>query len=272
MPDKLLTSTAAAARLGVGVTAVKRWTDEGLLPCVRTAGGHRRFHARDVERLARGGVTATAPDQWGGWIAALIGPADVHAVLALLFAERSRRGAWFHVAGYLGGLLETIGERWARGELTVVQEHIASSALQRALGLVAETIPVPSGAPRCLVACAEGEEHTLGLSLAEVCLREAAWRAEWTGSRMRASDVRERVRSGDVQMVALSASSLMAERRMLAAQVRAVGSVCQRAGVDLVLGGTGRWPDPPAFGLRMQRWDEFNALLCRRLAVARRGI
>lgn len=49
----LLSVSAAAERLGVHVGTVRRWTDGGILPEVRTPGGHRRVPAEAVERLRR---------------------------------------------------------------------------------------------------------------------------------------------------------------------------------------------------------------------------
>ncbi len=43
----------AAERLGVHPGTVRRWTDDGTLPEVRTPGGHRRIPAEAVERLRR---------------------------------------------------------------------------------------------------------------------------------------------------------------------------------------------------------------------------
>jgi len=43
----------AARALGVTSDTVRRWTSTGLLPCVRTAGGHRRIAREDVEELRR---------------------------------------------------------------------------------------------------------------------------------------------------------------------------------------------------------------------------
>ena len=55
MPDHqpLLSVSAAADRLGVHVGTIRRWTDEGALPVVRTPGGHRRIPEEAVERLRR---------------------------------------------------------------------------------------------------------------------------------------------------------------------------------------------------------------------------
>src|SRR6478672_9346505 len=205
--DPLLTSAQAADRLSVGATAIKRWADEGRLTCIRTAGGHRRFRTSDVERLRRQ-LHADA-DEWGVWIDTLISGADVHAVLALLFAERARLGAWHVVADRLGELLESIGNRWHRGSLSVADEHAASSTLQRALAITSEAIPVPLDGPRCLLASAEGDDHTLGLSLAEICLREAGWRADWAGRYSRSVDLCERVGKATLHLAALSASAVM---------------------------------------------------------------
>ena len=51
--NNLMTTRAVADLLGVGVSSVKRWTDEGKLTCVRTAGGHRRFETTEVDRFRR---------------------------------------------------------------------------------------------------------------------------------------------------------------------------------------------------------------------------
>ena len=257
----LLPSAAAADVLGVGVTAVKRWADAGLLPCVKTAGGHRRFRRADLA-LRLQPASGAAVDPWQEWIGALVDGADVHGVLALLFRERARRGSWHDVATVVGELLVAIGERWARGEMTVAQEHLASGSLQRALALTAETVLVSSAAPRCVLAAADGDDHTLGLSLAELCLREQGWRTESLGRATRTIDVAERI-TGHVQMVALSASAFMHDRRALRTQVRTVGSACQRAGIPLILGGSGRWPDPPAFGTRLYSWIEVHRFMQR---------
>lgn len=55
MAVDLITTRAAAGLLGVGTTSIKRWSDDGTLSCVRTAGGHRRFVRADVLRLLQQG-------------------------------------------------------------------------------------------------------------------------------------------------------------------------------------------------------------------------
>ncbi len=53
-------SRGEVARLfGVSVSTVTRWARTGLLPAVRTPGGHYRFRADDMRRAARAG----SPDE-----------------------------------------------------------------------------------------------------------------------------------------------------------------------------------------------------------------
>ena len=40
---KYFNSCEAANILGVNVSSIKRWTEEGKLECIKTAGGHRKF-------------------------------------------------------------------------------------------------------------------------------------------------------------------------------------------------------------------------------------
>ena len=46
-----LTISDAAQRLGIHPTTLRRWADEGQLPVMFTAGGHRRFSSSGIERL-----------------------------------------------------------------------------------------------------------------------------------------------------------------------------------------------------------------------------
>jgi excisionase family DNA binding protein len=253
----LITSAEAARLAGVGPTAIKRWADSGLIRCVKTAGGHRRFDRQDVERFVRNGAPALDAGDWSAWIEALVRDGSVHLLQARLFEERARHGAWHLVAASLGDLLAELGRRWTAGTLSVIEEHIASAGLQRALAAVSETIPAGPGAPRCLLASAEGDDHTLGLSLVELCLAEAGWRTEWAGGRTRSADVVGRLAGGAVGMVALSASASSSNARDLRKEARVVGEACRVAGVPLVLGGAGAWPEKPPFGARFHALPPF---------------
>jgi methanogenic corrinoid protein MtbC1 len=76
--------------------------------------------------------------------------------------------------------LSELGERWARGEASVAQEHFASALLRgRLLGL-ARGWDRGLG-PRALLACPPGERHDLGLVMFGLALRERGWRITYLG-------------------------------------------------------------------------------------------
>jgi excisionase family DNA binding protein len=256
----LLTSAEAADHLGVGVSAVKRWADAGELPCVRTAGGHRRFAIAELADFRGRQAHPGRADAWARWLAALADPSGPYAVMALLFEARAATSSWPEVLTLVGRLLVEMGERWTRGELTVADEHVASATLTRALAVIAETIPVGRTAPRCVLASAEGDDHTFGLALAEICLRDAGWMPRWIGAPTTTAHLVEHLRHADVRMVALSASSRSSDRRALARQARRVAAACRASGATLVLGGAGPWPETVSGGVRLHTWDEFAAV------------
>ncbi|MEA2506803.1 MAG: hypothetical protein QOH48_1421 [Actinomycetota bacterium] len=49
--DELLTPSEVAALFQVGPKTVTRWAEAGKLSTIRTLGGHRRFHAREIRKL-----------------------------------------------------------------------------------------------------------------------------------------------------------------------------------------------------------------------------
>ena len=242
----LITTVEACRLAGVGPTAIKRWADDGRLQCVRTAGGHRRFRRSELEALVRGlSQPVAAPGEWDEWIAALLDGEGRFLVEALLLKERAARGSWAGVAERIGALLTEIGDRWVRGSMTVAEEHLISDRLRRAISRISESLPVPPEAPLCLMAAAEGDTHTGGISLTELVLREAGWRTAWAGAPLPVADLLVAMRQWRPRMVAVSASVASKPSVLLAVAARLV-EACRADGVALVLGGRGRWPAMPA--------------------------
>ena len=51
--NEYLTPGQVARLLHVSPKTISRWAAQGLLPCLVTLGGHRRFRREDVEEVAR---------------------------------------------------------------------------------------------------------------------------------------------------------------------------------------------------------------------------
>jgi excisionase family DNA binding protein len=264
MGSDLLTSTDVARLLGVTAATVKRWADDGLLACERTAGRHRRFTAAAVERFRTDrGRDGAAPARL---VDRLLEEADVIRIQAELLEARARLGAWWRVAEGLAPELEELGRRWEQGRIGIVEEHLASERLARALARAAESLPARPSAPRALLAVAEGEEHLLGLALVDLCMREEGWNTRWSGRCTPAADLVAQVERHAVEAVVLSAS-LASPPGPLAAEAGLLAEPCRRRGVQLIVGGSGPWPDPPPAG----RLERTFAGLRRWMAEVERG-
>lgn len=231
--ESLLSTTQTARILGVAAASVKRWADSGLLSCVRTVGGHRRFRTSDVEAFR------ASPRE--GWVEFLLRVDDVHQVHARLLSERARHASWSETAESLIPAIVDLGLRWERGEIRVLDEHLASERLARGLSRAVESIPVVENAPLALLATSDDEDHTLGLSLSETVLREAGLATRWAGRRMPAGELAEALDLGDVDVVVVVASSLRTASS-LGKAARILGAAGRRASMPVVLGGSGPWP------------------------------
>jgi excisionase family DNA binding protein len=255
----MLTTTEAAEAAAVAPSTIKRWADQGILPFFRTAGGHRRFERFAVERLLReqpvsvpsGGPVGTA------WVRCLA-DGRRHEIDGRLLGAKARLGSWWRVADELASALAEMGNQWECGRLTIADEHVASDALARALARVGDALPIRLDGPRCLLACAGEDEHTLGLSLAELCLRELDWTPLWLGRRTPVGEVVRLVSGAHVAMVALSASALLGDEQALRAITDEVGAACMERRVALLLGGAGAWPALPSYGVRVTSFAAFH--------------
>ncbi|MEZ4266475.1 MAG: helix-turn-helix domain-containing protein [Myxococcota bacterium] len=261
-PSDWLTTTDAAALAGVAASTIKRWADQGALAFSRTAGGHRRFERAAVEQLLRDQAVPSAQDDSAldRWVQCLV-DGRRYEVEAQLLSARGRLGRWCEVGDEVAEALREIGRRWESGAISIADEHVASDCLARALARVGDMMPTGGGGPRCLLACAGDDEHSLGLTLAEPCLREHGWTPVWLGRRTPVGELARLVAEGRAELVAMTASPAHHDADALAALAAEVGSHCKKAKVALVLGGSGPWPAAPAYGTRLSSLVAFSDYL-----------
>jgi len=222
MNERLWTSAEVASAFRVGVSSIKRWTDEGELEAARTPGKHRRYTLEAVHRFARLRGLSThrlPPIDEKAFADEPPIPADVTLYEALRRgdARAVRRLATPRVDSLakqatffdrvIGDALREIGYRWERAELGVEDEHRASY-------LIAEAIDDlrPSFVPAdrlALLACPPGEHHELPLRLVRVVLEAGGWRTDYRGANLPWTSLRNAVATTQPQLVAFSARSAM---------------------------------------------------------------
>ena len=194
-------------RSGVSRELLRAWERRyGLLRPTRSDGGFRLYSSQDERRVAlmrdhldRGLSAAQAArlavDEASQATVAQGTPTldrgaqELRAALDVLdetaaHAALDRMLAGFSIETVLGDVvlpyLRELGERWARGEASVGQEHFASNVLRgRLLGLARGWDA--GGGPRALLACPPGEQHDLALIAFGLGLRERGWRITYLG-------------------------------------------------------------------------------------------
>jgi MerR family transcriptional regulator, light-induced transcriptional regulator len=194
-----------ARRTGVAAELLRAWERRyGLLAPTRTAGGYRLYAAGDVHRVARmrelvgrgisaaeaarttlaeaaAGVSEVAPEAAAVELREALERLDdvaAHAAFDRLLADVTVAAVLEQV---VLPLLRELGDRWARGEVSVAQEHFASNLLRgRLLGL-ARGWDRGTG-PRAVLACPPGELHDLGLIAFGLALRDQGWRITFLGA------------------------------------------------------------------------------------------
>ncbi|MHC1561316.1 cobalamin B12-binding domain-containing protein [Actinomycetospora sp. C-140] len=138
----------------------------------------------------------------------------------------------------VAGAQREVGDRWAAGEWTVVQEHVATHISERVVAAVARHSPAPrpSGAGTVAVACLDGEWHGLPARLLAEVLARHGWSVEFLGASVPAAQLATHVHRVGPDVVAISSSlpsRLPAARRMVEA--------CRATDTPVLAGG-------PAFG------------------------
>lgn len=211
--------------------------------------GHRpgRIMACSLEELLALSRTAAAPAEPEN--------ADLVAILGLLAGHRleelrqalGQRLLREGLAGFCEHTVATlnrrIGEAWMEGRIQVHEEHLYTETIQRLLRQSLAATAQPGREPRVLLTTLPGEEHGLGLLMAEVMLAVEGASCVSLGTQTPVWDIVRAAQKDRADVVALSFSAGYSPERAAAglAELRAQ----LPAGVELWVGG-----DNPALARR----------------------
>ena len=254
-------------RSGVSVELLRAWERRyALLSPARTAGGYRLYDEGDLDLVRRmlahqdAGLSAaeaarlTREEATGGMAAALpagrsdTGPEppqrlgqQLQEALEELNETRAQRILDSLLSRYAlqtvlreGVLpcLRRLGDRWESGEVSVGQEHFASSLIRSRLLSIARGWGSGTG-PRALLACMPGEQHDIGLICFGLALRGHGWSVIFLGQDTPLETVRETALGLSPALVVLTAILPVAPRWQTKELSRLAGVA------PLALGGTG---------------------------------
>lgn len=194
----LWTSTDVAEALSVGVSSVKRWTEEGRLESTKTIGGHRRYDPEAIRRFAdaKGLPTDKLPPSEPPPAASI---ADLSAdeirlellrVLKQGDGSEARKLIAYPIATIadrtafldrvLGEALRLIGDGWSEGTWSVEEEHRASYIVSEVLDGMRP--PGERRIRRAVLAAPPGELHDLPLRMVRLVLEWSGWATEYYGA------------------------------------------------------------------------------------------
>jgi MerR family transcriptional regulator, light-induced transcriptional regulator len=272
-------------RSGVSPELLRAWERRyDLLRPTRSAGGLRLYSGADVERvlamqrhLAEGLAAAEAAalaSRTADPARSAVAVDDLRRELedALLAFDEPRAQTIVDsilAAATLDTVLSKVvvpylhelGEGWERGEVSVAQEHFASSVLRgRLLGLGRGWDR--GFGPRVLLACAPGEQHDLGLICFGLAIRERGWRIGYLGADTPIDSVASAALAFAPEFVVLSA--VTPERFRAKNELRELANATR-----LCLGGAGAAADVGADAIRLKgdpidEADRLTTLLRRR--------
>ena len=201
-------------RVGVTPEVLRAWERRyGILSPTRTDGGFRLYGEDDERRIrrmlqhleqglsaaeaarlaradpARLDPTAGTDDGSGAPTAAALGEqlrhaldgfddVGAHSVLDRLLGSSPLESV---LRDAVLPYLHDLGERWARAEASVAQEHFATALLRGRLLALARDWGRGRG-PHALLACVPGDQHDLGLICFGLALRAHGWRITYLGA------------------------------------------------------------------------------------------
>ncbi len=249
-------STAQVAEaLGIGISTVKRWVDQGVLPAHKTPGGHRKLLLSDVLRVVREGdfprldltrlglaaMVGETPDlkSLSAALLAALKQGEAETVRSLLLgAQRSGMAIETLADAVIAPAMRRLGHAWAEGRIDVWQEHQGTQLCAAVLYEIRATLegPAVDTRPLAIGGGPEGDPYLLANLLAEMAMTSLGWNVVNLGPNTPLPSFRAALARTRPRLLWLSASYLVNPASFLD-QYRQLYQEATRLGTAVAVGG-----------------------------------
>lgn len=260
---QFLNSEEAAKVLGVNVSSIKRWTDEGKLECIRTLGGHRKFQMdhlgnflkKNKKKASKVNIfTVESSSDLELNYHILKGDFDYLKSYIIKQSLKSHRDSvqqvltglylgqysLFHIYdNLLTPVLHEIGNRWMQKKLMVTEEHIASQIIRDAIVRLQGIIRVPKkkiGNVICLNLSTE--LHDIGLKMVQNILELRGFQTYYSGQQTPFIDIGKILTKIKPNRLYIS-STFIGNKDDDQKEVNTLYEICKNNSIDVFVGGIG---------------------------------
>lgn len=251
---ELVSPKQVARAIGVSESSLKRWCDRGLIPTVRTAGGHRRLPVAGVLAYLRAsrqqmvepeilGLPATS-----GSTSRVVGRGCDQLRDALLDGDEElcRRivfDLWLagqSLASLCDEVIATafveIGDQWACHDADVYQERRACELTLRILHEIRAGLPEGDPDWTAVGGTLEGDHYVLPTTMVELILRDCGWRSRSLGSSIPFSSLAAAIRENRPRLFWVSVSHI-ADPTQFVRSFPELNAAADEVGAAIVVGG-----------------------------------
>ena len=250
-----LSPKQVARAIGVSESSLKRWCDRGLIPFERTAGGHRRMVMSDVVTFLRdGGYKVVRPEvlklpatsgqtEWTleqsreRFVAALVAGDDELGRSILIDLYLSGHSLAVIADEVIAEGFHSVGALWECGDVEVYEERRGCEICLRIVRELRQLqVAPPQDSPVALGGTLDGDPYTLAVTMAELVLRDAGFRASSLGHMLPFSTLHAALQKDRPRLLWLSVSSIRDEERFVA-EVNRLHAAATELGTAFVIGG-----------------------------------
>jgi excisionase family DNA binding protein len=259
----VMNSEEAARVLGVNVSSIKRWTDEGKLTCIKTAGGHRKFqmkhladflernnkktsklnvfsieNAQDLEinyHILKGDFEYLIPFVIRKALQA--NRDDVQNVFTGLYL--SQYPLYQIYDDLVTPALHEIGDRWMQNKLSITEEHIGTHVIRDCIIRLQGIIKVPRKKHSSAVCLnLSSELHDIALKMVQNLLELRGLKTYFSGQKTPYLDLEMLLKK--IKPDRLYISSTLNEDTLAAqSEIDFIFNLCSQFGTKVFIGGTG---------------------------------
>jgi MerR family transcriptional regulator, light-induced transcriptional regulator len=184
---------------------IRRLMDGGLRPGKVVAESLRELNARARELPS----STSRPQQHAATVNEALRLIQQHQVAELrdcLSNALLRLGMPRFVLEVVAPLNTLIGDAWIEGSIQIFEEHLYAEQIQHLLRQAIASVTRSEQGPRILLTTLPGEQHKIGLLMAEVCFAVEGANCIALGTQTPAADIVQAARAHHVDIVALSCS------------------------------------------------------------------